>query len=303
MNVLITGGHGFVASYLEAELYRLGIRYFAPSKEFLNVTYPDHFGRLRGKSFGAVVHLGALLMIDGHSPEEYFAVNALGTYNVLEFCRQRGIRNLIYSMTHSDTNKAGNVFIEDDEPQWFGTGGWEKNAIPFISSKIAAADMIEAYNRMGVLDGKILRLSNIRGVGSADTKYGCVFHNFIQKAKRGEDIEIWGNPPKTIRDMIYVKDVVRAIVLALTNPCLKGIFNIGSGKGYTIVDEAEAIIDVFCPTVKKSQLIYRPDIEEYRKKSCVFVCKRAKEELGWSPVYSYREGLEDMKDIMEKGSV
>lgn len=297
MKVLVTGGDGFVAGYVCEALDAGGIDVYAPGKALLDITCVDDFRdnpELEGVD--AVIHLAALLMIDGHTPQQYFDVNALGTLNVLEYCRKAGIKNFIYAMTHSDTNKSKFVTIYDDNLPEYGTGGWEKNSIPFITSKVAAMNMVQAYNRMGVLNGKILRLSNIRGVGSADTKYGCVFHQFIQKAKKGHPIEIWGNPPKTIRDMIYVKDVARAFLHALMYPG-SGVYNIGSGVGYTILEEAKAIIEVFGG---KSEIIYRPDMEEYRKVSCIFNCRRAEEELNWKPKYSYRDGLADMKDIMER---
>jgi UDP-glucose 4-epimerase len=151
-----------------------------------------------------------------------------------------------------------------------------------------------------VIQGTVFRLANIRGYGSRDTYYNCVFHQFIQKALKSEPIEIWGEH-KTVRDMIYVKDVVAVISIALRSNKAHGLYNIGSGKGLTIEDEAKAIIKVFSPPDKPSGLIYRPDIEEVRKISCIFDISKAKRDLGWEPKYSYEEALADYKKEMERG--
>jgi UDP-glucose 4-epimerase len=310
--ILITGGQGFIGKYLSQAMRGMGWQVFDPGKGELDIRVPSSFKLLEGIKFDAVVHLAALLMIDGHAPEKYFETNAMGTFNVLDFCRQNGIKTLIYTMTHSDTNHMSTtqkMRMASDVSHFFGTSSWEraKNVIPFVSSKIAAMDMINAYTHQQVLRGVILRLANIRGYGSQDSKYGCVFHQFVQKAIKGEDIEIWGDPPKTVRDMIYVKDVVRAIIIALQNSAAHGTYNVGTGIGLTIENEAKAIIEVFGKTniagFKLSRLIYRPDLKEYRKISCVFDIEKTMKELLWSPRYTYREGLEDFKREMEINEV
>lgn len=323
MRVLVTGANGFIGGYLTQQIKDMGWGLITSYLDVSDMEAWQHFDNK--ENIDAVIHLAALLMIDGHRPEDYFKVNTLGTYNLLEFARRNKIPKFIYAMTHSDTNRCSSVYIHDDEEQRYGTNSFERNSISFITSKIAAADMVDTYTDMGILNGVNLRLANIRGYGSKDTRFNSPFHQFIAKAQKGEDIEIWGNPPTTERDMIYVKDVVSAIIKSVENPGIKGWYNIGSGKGMTIVDEAMAIIKVFCAeqddcfvcdmeTANKfpdfpvrvvsnyaSKIIYRQDIEEVRKKSCVFLIDKAKRDLNWEPAYSYEDGLRDMKTYMERG--
>lgn len=307
--IIVTGAGGFVGGYVVRELMRQGFEVIATGRKaapllasgcshraYLDVTNRECFSYLPKEKVEAVVHCAALLMIDGHSPKEYFRVNTVGTFNVMEYCREVGAR-LIYTMTHSDINDIGRVYVDETGPILYKTGSFEqgKNSLPFIASKVAAAEMIDSYTRNGSLQAAILRLANIRGVGSADTKYNCVFHQFVQKAIAGEDIEIWG-AVKTIRDLIYVKDVASAVARVIQTPTAGGLYNIGSGVGLTIQEEAEAIITAF---ESKSKLVYRPDIEEYRKVSCVFKVDKAKRELGWEPQYSYYEAMKDYRKELE----
>jgi len=297
MRVLVTGGRGFIGKYLVKMMRAAGWHVFAPSSTDLDVRYTGDWDLLKDFKFNTVIHLAGKLMINSHSTQDYFDVNAIGTFNILEFCRQMGIRRLVYAMTHSDTNRCKDT-IRDYGCQTYGTNSWgANNAIPFIQSKVAAADMIEAYTRQKVLDGIILRLANIRGFGSSDTKYNSPFHQFIAKAKKCEPIEVWGNPPKTYRDFVYVKDVCKAFMLAAVAPAGKnGYYNIGSGVPMTILQEVEAIIDVFTPKHHQpSTIVLRPDIQEVRTASSLFETIHARMDLGWEPEFSYRDALIDFK--------
>jgi UDP-glucose 4-epimerase len=308
--IIVTGANGFIGRYLVEELKKMKLDVLPVGKSFacckvnegifaagkFDVSNKECFDYLPQTNVEAVIHCAAKLMIDNHPPEEYFKVNTIGTYNVLEYCRKVGAK-LIYLQTHSDVN-AGPKYISESTPRCFTTNSYGQNSIPFIASKVAACEMIEAYNRKGDVESTILRLANIRGVGSQDTRYNCVFHQFIQRAIKGEPIELWG-ALKTQRDLIYIKDVVKAIIHAYIGSD-KGFYNIGSGKGLTIEDEAKAIIKVFSPIGNPSKLIYRPEIEEVRKHSGIFRIGKAMEDLHWNPAYSYEDGLRDMKRIMEK---
>lgn len=307
--IIVTGAGGFVGSYVVKDLVKSGYEVIATGRKsapllalgcgqraYLDVTNRECFSYLPKDKVEAVVHCAALLMIDGHAPEEYFRVNTIGTFNVMEYCREVGAR-LIYTMTHSDINDVGRVYVGENVIPLFMTPSFEagKNSLPFIQSKVSAAEMIYSYARAGTIRATILRLSNIRGVGSRDEKYNCVFHQFVQKALRGDNIEIWGEA-KTIRDLIYIKDVSNAVIKTLENPTANGLYNIGSGVGLTIRQEAEAIIAAFD---SKSELVFRPDIEEYRKRSCVFKVEKARKELGWSPRYGYYEAMKDYRKELE----
>lgn len=305
--IIVTGARGFLGLYIMKELAAGGMNPVDTNDfdeiGFFDVRRGSLFNYLPSSGVEAVVHCAGLLMIDGYTPEEYFHVNTLGTLNVLNYCSRVGAK-LLYLSTHSDVNASPDYVITEETPLCFSNvaGG---NQIPFITSKVAAAQMIEAYTRAGVIQGITFRVANVRGYGSSDTKYNSVFHQFIAKAQRGEDIDLWG-ALKTRRDLIYVKDVARAVRMAIETAILtsrvQGLYNIGSGKGLTIEDEAESIVSVFSERGRKSNLIYRPEIEEVRKHSCVFNIEKAARDFCWIPAYSYEQGLKDMKREMEEGN-
>lgn len=303
--IVVFGASGFIGSYLVDGLRKHEKKVFAVGSNDktcdwnMDITNESAFQNLPNKDITAVVNCAAALMIDQKTPEQYYQVNAIGTYNVLEYCRKVGAM-MIYPMTHSDVNASQDLIITEESPRCFTVNSYGTGALPFITSKIAGAELVEAYNRSGLVKGIIMRIANVRGVGSKDTRYNCVFHQFIEKAKAGETIDLWGMR-KTIRDLIYVKDVVRAISMAIFNDAKPGLYNIGSGKGLTIEDEAEAIINVFCPDNKRSMITYSPEKEEVRKHSSIFDINKACMEFDWLPIYNYHSALEDMKKIMNNG--
>ena len=315
--ILVTGATGFVGRYLVDQLVKDGVEVLATGRSEkgevyykkagipfvrLDVTKEEDFDNLPKENIDAVVHLAAILSIDTAkwTPKDYLVVNALGTYNVLEYCRKNNVKKIVYAMTHSDVNRAKEMIITEETPRQFGSTIGPGNTLPYIVSKIAAMNFIEVYTKEAGMQGIVLRFPGIRGYGSRDAAYDTVFHQFIQKAIRSEPIEIWGEH-KTVRDLVYIKDVVAAIISALKSEIASGLYNIGSGKGMTIEDEAKAIIKVFSPPDNPSEIIYRPNIEEVRKRSYIFDISKAKCDFDYSPKYSYEEAMIDYKKEMESG--
>ena len=120
------------------------------------------------------------------------------------------------------------------------------------------------------------------------------------KAEAGKDIEIWGDP-QISRDIIYVKDVARAFVLALRSDKTYGLYNMTSGTELTLEEQVQTVIDVFGPG-KGSKIVYRPD-KPNNTPSFLFDMTKAKEDFGFVPEYlSYRAIMEDYKKELESGS-
>ena len=137
-----------------------------------------------------------------------------------------------------------------------------------------------------------LRFAQIYGYGENP---GFVLTSFIDRAQKGLPLIVYGSG-KVIRDLLYVKDAVRAILLALHSDVWGG-YNIGSGRGVSIKELAEAISDVFSEGI--SPIEYRYDVKD---EGCDFYMagEKARTELGFVPRYSLREGLIDYKTELLK---
>jgi len=299
--IIVTGARGFVGKYLMDYLTHGGYEVLGLTKSDLDITEIGAFKNLPRSDVQAVVHLAALLRIDRdkHSALDYIKVNGYGTFNVLEYCYKVGAK-MIYTQTHSDIGASKDTIISEKTERAFISPHEEAdNVYPFIVGKNMGMDLVLAYDRDGVIPaGMVFRMSNIRGYGSRDTKYNCVFHQMIQKAINSEPIEIWGEH-KTVRDLIYIKDVIGAIVKSIKSDTAHGLYNIGAGVGLTILDEVQAIIRAFC-TEKKSEIIFRPELKEVRNKNVIFDISKAEKELNWRPQYTYDEAMVDYKEEMLK---
>ncbi len=313
--ILVTGATGFIGTYLADQLAHEGVDVVAVGRSedgeayykkraipFVNLdlTEEKEFDKLP-KDVDAVAHIAGLLSIDMYTPRDYLMVNALGTYNVLEYCRKNGVRKIVFSMTHSDVNRSKSIVITEDTPDEFSGP-----TTPYIVSKIAAMKFIESYSRDYGIRGISLRLPGVRGYGSRYVSFWdgrpeiSVFRMFIAKAMRGDPIEIWGEH-KTVRDLVYIKDVVAAFIGALNSKKASGLYTIGSGVGLTIDQEAKAIIAAFSPPDKPSKIVYRPDIKEVKRRDQIFSIEKAKKDFGYSPKYPYEDAMRDYKKEMESG--
>lgn len=125
------------------------------------------------------------------------------------------------------------------------------------------------------------------------------FQIFIENAEQARPLELWGNIENG-RDIVYVKDVVAAIDLALKKPGIGGLYNVSSGRRLTLREQAEAVLRVFSPAGKRSELRYQPEkanlIENY-----VYDIGKAERVIGWRPKYSFDDMLLDYRREMESG--
>ena len=119
----------------------------------------------------------------------------------------------------------------------------------------------------------------------------------IEQAKKGEDIELWGDP-NAARDFFYVKDCVQIIEKMLSSNGVSGTYNVGTGKAITRIEQLRGIIDVFSPKEHPSNIIYAPN----KPSSPFFLLDISKTitELGYHPEYDYIKSLRDIKREMEE---
>lgn len=321
--VVVFGAGGFIGTYLVAQLItdgfdvlatdisKLGEAYYKEQRiPFirLDITRGEDFDKLPKEGVTSVVNLACLqpanVSEEKYNPMNYIKVNVVGTLNILEFCRKTGIHKVIYASSHR--NVAG---------LWESGKPIHENAVRAIKyngeyamfsiSESAAADCVEYYSQEYGIQGIIFRLPPVYGYGphleiyknGKPIKTG--FEIFVGNAVAGKPLEVWGDPKKG-RDIIYVKDVVSAIILALKSKDAIGLYNIASGRLLSLEEEAEGIARVFSPRDCPGKITYRPD-KPNSIEAFLYDITKAKRDLGWSPKYFYEEWLEDYKKEMESG--
>jgi UDP-glucose 4-epimerase len=112
---------------------------------------------------------------------------------------------------------------------------------------------------------------------------------------------VWGDSKKG-RDVIYVKDVVGAIMLAIKREDVSGIFNIASGKALALQNQVDSIVKVFSSEGNRPQIVYRPE-KPNSISECVYDITKATKVLGWKPQYSFEDMLVDYKNKIESGDL
>ena len=163
--------------------------------------------------------------------------NCVGTTVVLQCAREEGVKRVVYSSTSSGYggNPWPNVETQPDDC-----------LNPYSASKIAGEKFCKMYTNLYGLDTVSLRYFNVFGDRSPTVgQYAPVIGIFQRQAESGDALTIVGDGSQR-RDFIHVKDVARANYLSAIMP-LKGhegdVFNVGSGKNYSIQEIANTISD------------------------------------------------------------
>lgn len=325
--IIITGATGFIGMYTVERLLKAGKEVVATGRNeiigeylrklgaqfiALDITKEKDFDKLPIDHVEGIIHLAGLLpanvtadLDSNENAADYFEVNVLGTIHLLEYCRKNGIRKVIGSTSYSDVAKAWKkgYAISEDEPRNFHFKG--DHAV-YVISKNAANDIMEYYNQQHGLQCAWFRFPPVYGVGPHASIYvngklrKSGIQTFIENAAQGKDIELWGDPHIT-RDIIYVKDVAEAFLLALMSEKTYGLYNMTSGTELDLEEQARTVIQVFGIPNKPNRLIYCPD-KPNSTPSYLFDMSKAYRDFGFKPKYtSYFAMMQDYKQELESG--
>ena len=324
--VVVIGATGFIGMYTVGAFLKSGKEVVATGrnkilgeklKEMgatfipLDITKKEEFDKLPTKDVEGVILLAGLLpanakadLEENENAADYFQVNVIGSINVLEYCRQNGIKKVIGNCSYSDVSGAwGKGYpITEEEPRNFKFTG--DHAV-YVISRNACNDVMEYYNQQHGMQCAWFRFPPVYGVGPHGTiyvngkPYKSGIATFIDNAESGKDIELWGNP-HIKRDIVYVKDVADAYVKALTSDKTYGLYNMTSGTELDLEDQAKAVIKVFGKD-KGSKIVYRPE-KTNNTPSFLYSMKKAKRDFVFEPQYTnYEDMMKDYKAELESG--
>lgn len=304
--ILIVGATGYVGRYLSIYLKEQGYDVLALGRsqkvqsffeendipfQHFDIKNEKDFDNLPTENVEAIVNLAACLAEHETPIEEFFNINTVGAYRVLEFARKNNIKKVILSSSHKVYNDINGkaVLSENDYPSYRG------DHTPYIISKIAAENFMEYYHKDFGLETISLRFTGVHGYGevlgflSADGSYTkSTFEIFVEKALKGDPISVWGDT-SIKRDHVYIKDVLAAVKCAIEVKGVSGIFNVASGVGYSLLDEARAIANVF-NNGKISEVTADPS-KPGLTRGYVYDISKAKKHLGYDPKYTDLETM------------
>lgn len=290
--IVVTGGAGFIGSHIAEELrdenevividnlYAGKIENVPPNVKFLQADIRDYQSIAELISHADYVFHEAALVSVVESVEKPMLteeINVLGTLNILKALSE-GHGKLIFASSAAVYGDKPNLPLKESEKP--------EPLSPYGVTKIAGEYYCKVFYELYGVPTVSLRYFNVFGERQGYNQYAGVISIFINRALKGEPLIIYGDGKQT-RDFIYVKDVVKANILAAKSSKANGkVFNVARGERTTILELALKIIDA---TNSPSSIIFdkpRPgdirdsqaDISEIRK-------------LGFKPGYSLEDGL------------
>jgi UDP-N-acetylglucosamine/UDP-N-acetyl-alpha-D-glucosaminouronate 4-epimerase len=300
MNLLVTGGAGFIGSHLTAALAAEGyaVRVLDNFSTGRLANLHGVTGRLEVvegdlrdrrevaaavQGAEAVYHLAALPSVARSvaDPRTSHEVNVDGTLNVLLAAVDAGVRRLVYASSSSVYGDTPVLPKHEDMPV--------SPRSPYAAAKLAGEAYCRAMARVSPLETVSLRFFNVFGPHQdPSSQYAAVVPRFITRMLAGQPAEVTGDGRQT-RDFTYVANVVEACRLAaVAGPEANGeAMNIGCGDRISVLDLVELVNGLLGRRVEPVFTPARPgDVRDSQAS-----ISRAERLIGYRPLVAVRDGL------------
>ncbi len=294
MQVLITGGYGFIGSHAAEAFFRKGHRVTIidniSTGNKNNIDFKHKFFHLdaedprceevfKGSKFDIVVHLAAQVDVACSIKNPYLDTksNVLGLINMLRLSQKYKVKKFIFASSAA-------VYGDNEDPPLREDARTDPQS-PYGMSKLTGELYCTKWNELYGLNTVILRFSNVFGPRQGIVGEGGVISIFMEKILEEKELEIYGDGNQT-RDFIYVKDVADAIYRSAISD-ISGTFNLSTNTENSISGLIE-IMNGLCP-IKGLQ--YKPPRRGDIKNSCLDNTK-IKNALEWSNNFTLEEGLD-----------
>ena len=304
LNILVTGGAGFIGSHLVDRLIVEGhnvavVDILSTGRRAnlnpqaalygIDICSPALTAAFEAARPEAIFHVAAHASVSEsvRDPLHDAEVNVLGTLNVLQQCAAHGVERIVFISTGGALYGDPEYLPADEEHP-------VRPLSPYGVSKVAAEAYVKTLCALSGIRYTILRLGNVYGPRQDPFGEAGVVAIFASAMLRGTRPTIFGDGSHE-RDYVYVDDVVQANVLALEQD-EDGVFNIGTGQGATVAQVFDALAGATDFDGSPEHAAERPgDVRRI-----YLDARRAERELGWRAVVPLGEGIRRTVDAMRE---
>lgn len=309
-NILITGGSGFIGSNMIYYLFNKydhikivnvdkityagrgdnlqflsekdKIRYSFYQLDISSIGFQERLDEIVSlHEIDTIIHFAAESHVDRSisNPEEFVLTNILGTYNILQVVKKRGIR-----FHHISTDEVFGHLSPKDNPFDENTPYFPRS--PYSASKAASDHLVRSYSITYGIKATISNCSNNYGPFQFPEKMVPLF---ITNLLEGRNVPVYGDG-NNIRDWIYVKDHCSAIDLIIREGEIGETYCIGGGNEISNLKLTEKILDLMY--LRKDMIDFVPDRAGHDFRYAIDYSK-INSKLGWEPKKNFDEGLKE----------
>ena len=304
--VLIFGVSGFVGNYLSKEFLDHGYKVYGTdviqsplllsdvtfcSSDLMNSEEVEQL--VNDIKPDIIVNLAAVSSVAASwgIPQRTIQINVLGALNIMEAARKSELKPKIMFIGSSEEYAISDSPISEECPL--------NASNPYGISKVTQENLAKIYREQFGLKIYCVRPFNHTGVGQKDT---FVLSSFCKQVaeieKRGKPGEIRVGNLTVKRDFSHVKDIVRAYRMIVESDNCDIIYNVGSGKAYSLEKMLKYIVDL---SAQKIEIVVDPT--RFRPTDQPVICcdySLIKAELRWEPEYTVFDALKEMYEYFIK---
>lgn len=311
MNILVTGGCGFIASNFinyfykinkEAVIVNIDAMYYCANENNVdeevrisnkytlikeNLCKADLLKILKDHNINTVIHFAAQSHVQNSFEDslQYTYDNVLGTHTLLEACRKH---NLIEKFIHISTDEVyGESMLDSNEEKK------NENSVlcptnPYAATKASAELIAKSYYFSFKMPIIITRGNNVFGPNQYPEK---LIPRFIQLLNENKKVTIQGDG-SNVRSFLYVFDVAKAVNLILEKGTIGEIYNIGSDEHheYSVLEIAQKLIRLIKKTENYDEWIEYIEDRPFNDKR-YYISNNKMKELGWTIDVDFDTGL------------
>lgn len=295
--ILVTGGAGFIGLSITNLLISEGFHVAVVddlSTGLRSNLHPDasfYHCDIRSEELGAIMEAEKPECVIHHAaqadvrpsllnPAWDADINIVGSINLLEACRQNGVRKVVYASSAAVYGNPMYLPVDEEHPI--------QPTSPYGISKHTVEHYLRAYRDLHGIEFTVLRYANVFGLRQSQSGEGGVISIFIDRARKGLACTVFGDGEQT-RDFVYVQDIANANRLAIDSGDGM-ILNVGLQKE-TSVNGLLALIGEILGT--EVVIEYAPARAGEISRS-VLANSKVQESLEWNPRYDLGSGLEHM---------